>query len=261
MFFSIAAVWSVAEYGQIYSSQFVFVVEPNPYNPFYMAPEPVTEMICGQQPDISGSADKARKPLPRAFFIGGWLEGMRTGDLEEVIRAKCGTGPREIHDKRGSKKVIMRTAEEATAMIDLGDFELACAVDARNPQGTRKVRARPWWPGGRDPAGSQSDVSSSASETATPVAAIGEPYAIMRGTCDIGVGTSVVSAGELAEAALEVPVGILADVALAIDGLEADMQSSLAFLRGRVELAALISKGRDVKPSLPLGERLPGCRT
>ena len=37
------------------------------------------------------------------------------------------------------------------------------------------------------------------------------------------------------------------------------MQSSLAFLRGRVELAqAMISKGREMKPSLALGERPPG---
>ena len=146
-----------------------------------------------------------------------------------------------------------------SAGTDLGDVELTCAMNARNPQGTCKVRARRWWPGGRDPGGSQSDVSSSTSETATPGSAIREPYAITRGTCDIGVGTSVVLAGKLVQAALEAPVCILADVALAIDGLSADMQSSLAFFRGRVELAqAEISKGRERKPSLPPGERPPG---
>ena len=111
-----------------------------------MAPErAVTEMIHGQQPGISEAADNPREP-PGAFFVGGWTTGMQNGDLEDVIRSRFGTGPREIHDKTGSKKVIMRTAEEAATMIAAGDFMLACRVSKRNPKGApRKVRPQTWW--------------------------------------------------------------------------------------------------------------------
>ena len=91
----IAAVWSVAEYGRDILLHFVFAFEPNTYKPFFMAPErAVTEMIHGQQPGISEAAHNLREP-PGAFFVGGWTTGMQNGDLEDVIRARCGTAPRD----------------------------------------------------------------------------------------------------------------------------------------------------------------------